>query len=278
MKLVRYGARGSEKPGVLDNEGKLRDASAVVADWRGAFLGAEVLAKITPEKLPPVEGSVRFGAPVSGIGKIIGIGLNYREHAAESGMALPDDPIIFLKATSAVNGPNDDIVLPRDSEKTDWEVELGVVIGAGGKNIRREDAMRHIAGYVLANDISEREFQLRRGPQWTKGKSGDTFAPLGPWLATRDEIPDPQNLQLQTDLNGKTMQSGSTADMHFGVEELISRVSSYMSLQPGDIMITGTPPGVGFGQKPPRYLRPGDSLRLCITGLGEQNARIAAPE
>lgn len=278
MKIVRYGERGEEKPGIMDGEGKLRDASSVVADWRGEALGAASLAKINPAQLPLVGGDVRFGAPVAGIGKIIGIGLNYREHAAESGMALPEDPIIFLKATSAVNGPNDDIILPRGAEKADWEVELGVVIGKGGKNIRRADAMGHIAGYVLANDISEREFQLRRGPQWTKGKSADTFAPLGPWMATRDEIPDPQDLQLQTDLNGKTMQSGSTADMHFGVEELIARVSSYMSLQPGDIMITGTPPGVGFGQKPPRYLRPGDSLRMRITGLGEQNARVVAPE
>lgn len=279
MKLVRYGKRGEEKPGVLDDNGKLRDASAIVADWRGESLGAEVLTQITPAQLPLVDDAdVRFGAPVGGIGKIIGIGLNYREHAAESGMALPDDPIIFLKATSAINGPDDDIVLPRNSDKTDWEVELGVVIGAGGKNIRREDAMGHIAGYVLANDISERDFQLRRGPQWTKGKSGDTFAPLGPWLATKDEIPNPQDLRLQTDLNGKTMQNGNTADMHFGVEELIMRVSSYMSLQPGDVMITGTPPGVGFGQKPPRYLRPGDSLSMRITGLGEQNARVVAPE
>ena len=225
-----------------------------------------------------VAGSPRFGAPLAGVGKIIGIGLNYREHAAESKMALPEDPIIFLKATSAINGPNDNIILPQDSRKTDWEVELGVVMGMGGKNIRREDAPRHIAGYVLVNDISEREFQLQRGPQWTKGKSADTFAPMGPWLATSDEITEPQNLQLQTDLNGKTMQSGNTADMHFGILELISRVSCYMSLQPGDVMITGTPPGVGFGQKPPRYLRPGDLLKLRITGLGEQNARVVAPE
>ena len=278
MKLVRFGECGMEKPGVLDNDGKLRDASAVVADWRGEFLAADVLATINPAQLPEVAGSPRFGAPLAGVGKIIGIGLNYREHAAESKMALPEDPIIFLKATSAINGPNDNIILPQDSRKTDWEVELGVVMGMGGKNIRREDAPRHIAGYVLVNDISEREFQLQRGPQWTKGKSADTFAPMGPWLATSDEITEPQNLQLQTDLNGKTMQSGNTADMHFGILELISRVSCYMSLQPGDVMITGTPPGVGFGQKPPRYLRPGDLLKLRITGLGEQNARVVAPE
>ena len=276
MKLVRFGSRGAEKPGVIDDDNKLRDASAQVKDWRDEALSDSSLAKIDASSLPLVEGAQRLGAPVAGVGKIVCIGLNYREHAAESGMPLPEDPVIFMKATSAVNGPDDDIILPNGAEKADWEVELGVVIGAGGKNIKRADAAKHIAGYVLANDISERAFQLERGPQWTKGKSADTFAPLGPWLATRDEIPDPQKLRLQTIVNGETMQDNNTSDMHFGVMELIERVSYYMSLQAGDIMITGTPQGVGAGQKPQRFLRAGDKLTLRGEGLGEQNARVVA--
>ncbi|MGI9306796.1 MAG: fumarylacetoacetate hydrolase family protein [Gammaproteobacteria bacterium] len=275
MKLARYGEKGMEKPGLVDGEGRLRDASAFVEDWRGAFLGDDTLARLRPEDMPLVGGAPRLGAPVAQIGKIVGIGLNYRAHAAEAGLPPPQDPIIFMKAASALNGPNDDIILPRGSRKTDWEVELAAVIGKGGKYIKREDALSHVAGYCIANDVSEREYQIERGTQWTKGKSADTFAPLGPWLATRDEIPDPQNLKLELLLNGKRMQRGNSADMIFSIAELVARASEYFSWQAGDVMITGTPPGVGFGQKPPRYLRAGDALTLRIGGLGEQNAVVA---
>ena len=274
MKLVRYGEKGSEKPGIIDGNGRLHDASTVVDDWCGATLGDEALAQLHLN-LPIADGSPRLGAPIDGVGKIVGIGLNYRAHAAESGLSPPEDPIIFLKAPDAINGPNDDIVLPRGSHKTDWEIELAVVIGKGGKYIKPEDALSHVAGYCIANDISEREYQLERGTQWGKGKSADTFAPLGPWLVTRDEIPDPQNLELELSLNGQCMQSGHSRDMIFSVAELIARSSEYFSWRAGDVMITGTPSGVGIGQTPPRYLCSGDSLSLRISGLGEQNTTVA---
>lgn len=274
MKLVRYGEKGREKPGLIDGAGLLRDASAVVDDWCGATFGAA--AAINADDLPAVAGAPRLGVPLAGVGKLVGIGLNYRAHAAEAGLSPPTDPIIFLKATSAINGPNDDIILPRGSGKTDWEVELAVVIGVGGKYIKQEDALSHVAGYCIVNDLSEREYQIERGTQWTKGKSADTFAPLGPWLVTRDEVPDPQQLQLELLLNGERMQKGHSGDMIFSVAELISRVSEYMSWQPGDVMITGTPPGVGLGQKPPRFLCAGDVLTLRIGGLGEQHAAVFA--
>lgn len=276
MKLVRFGEAGREQPGVIDEHGDLRDASSVVADWDGATV--KDIAPLRANDLPRVNTQPRLGPPLAGIGKIVGIGLNYRAHAAEAGLEAPTDPIVFLKATSAVAGPDDGIVLPRGSEETDWEIELAVVIGNGGRYIKERDALAHVAGYCIANDVSERDYQLRRGPQWTKGKSADTFAPLGPWLVTRDEIPDPQNLALELCLNGEVMQRGNTADMIFSVPALIARVSEYMSWQPGDVMITGTPPGVGFGMKPPRYLRAGDTLNLRIEKLGVQTTRVRAAD
>lgn len=261
---------------MIDASGHLRDASGVVADWNGATLSDQSLARISADELPRIDTNPRLGAPLTGVGKIVGIGLNYRAHAAEAGLEPPTEPVIFLKAASALSGPNDDIVLPRGSAQTDWEVELAVVIGTGGSYIPRAQALSHVAGYCTANDVSERDYQLQRGTQWSKGKSADTFAPLGPWLVTRDQVPDPQNLDLKLSLNGEVMQSGHSSDMIFTVAELIADVSTYMSLQAGDVMITGTPPGVGLGMKPPRYLRPGDSLRLEVAGLGEQNARVVA--
>ena len=276
MKLIRFGPKGREKPGVIDSGGNLRDASGVVADWSGATLTDQSLAQISADELPRIDTKARLGSPLTGVGKIVGIGLNYRAHAAEAGLEAPTEPVIFLKATSALSGPCDDIVLPRGSVQTDWEVELAVVIGTGGSYIPQAQALSHVAGYCIANDVSERDYQLQRGTQWSRGKSADTFAPLGPWLVTRDEVPDPQNLDLKLSLNGEVMQSGNSADMIFTVAELIASVSTYMSLQAGDVMITGTPPGVVLGMKPPRYLRPGDSLRLEVAGLGEQNARVVA--
>ncbi len=279
MKLVRYGERGREKPGVIDENGALRDASAVADDWRGAALSDDSLARLGKSELPLVSGEApRLGTPVADIGKIIGIGLNYRAHAAEAGLSPPEDPIIFIKSRDAVNGPNDDIVLPRGSVETDWEVELAVVFGKDGKYISRQDALSHVAGYCVANDVSERDYQLRRGPQWTKGKSADTFAPLGPWLVTRDEVATPQNLNMSLSLNGEQRQRGNTSDMIFPIVELIARVSAYMTIRAGDVMITGTPPGVGLGASPPRFLRPGDELCLNIEGLGEQRAVVRASD
>lgn len=279
MKLIRFGESGAERPGLVDDGGNLRDASAIVDDWRDDNLGDAALDKVravNPADLPPVAAGVRLGAPTAGIGKIVGIGLNYRAHAAETGAAIPEEPIIFLKSPTAACGPNDDIILPRGASKTDWEVELAVVIGKGGKNIGEADALDHIAGCCVGLDISERAFQLERGGQWCKGKSADTFAPLGPWLVTRDEIADPDALDLSLDLNGERMQSGNTADMIFPLARLIARVSDYMTWCPGDILFTGTPPGVGMAQKPPRYLRPGDALRAAIDGLGELRCKVAA--
>ncbi|MDD9854967.1 MAG: fumarylacetoacetate hydrolase family protein [Gammaproteobacteria bacterium] len=281
MKLFRYGPRGREKPGVLDTDGTLLDASTLVDDWHGGTLDDATLARlreaVAARSLAPLDdgdGETRFGAPLTGVGKIIGIGLNYRAHAAEAGLDVPTAPVIFLKAASALNGPFDDIVLPPGSVETDWEVELAVVIGAGGAHIPRAQAPAHVAGYCAANDVSERDHQLKRGTQWSRGKSADTFAPLGPWLVTRDAVPEPQNLGLTLAVNGETMQAGNTADMIFPVDELIADVSTYMSLQPGDVLITGTPPGVGLGMKPPRYLRAGDTVHLEVEGLGEQRARV----
>jgi len=280
MKLFRYGPRGQEKPGIkVDDE--LFDASGLVDDWRGDALGDDTLARARAAAaggdLPRVDlGGVRLGAPLSGVGKIIGIGLNYRAHAAESGLDVPSAPVIFMKAASAINGPFDDIVLPRGSVATDWEVELAVVIGRGGSYIPRAQALAHVAGYCTANDVSERDYQLNRGTQWSRGKSADTFAPLGPFLVTRDEAPDAQNLALELTVNGEVVQRGNTADMIFPVDELIADVSTYMSLQAGDVMLTGTPPGVGLGMKPPRYLKAGDEVQVEVAGLGLQVARVVA--
>lgn len=280
MKLVRYGAAGNEKPGVIDADGRLRDASAVVADWQGEALSdtAFAAAHAVIADMPVVDAAdaVRFGSPVGGIGKIIGIGLNYAAHAAEAGLSPPTDPIIFLKSPTALCGAFDNLILPRDSKKTDWEVELAVIIGKSGRYITEAEALSHVAGYAVANDVSERDYQLNRGQQWTKGKSSDTFAPLGPWLVTRDAVADPQNLILQTYLNDELMQTGNSSDMIFPIAQLVARVSEYMSLRPGDVMLTGTPPGVGLGKNPPRFLRPGDRLRLRIDGLGEQQMTVTS--
>tara|TARA_R110000737_G_scaffold283565_1_gene290166 strand:- start:22 stop:888 length:867 start_codon:yes stop_codon:yes gene_type:complete len=272
MKYLRYGEIGAEKPGVLDAEGRLRDLSGVVDDLSGATLGA--LPQVDPETLPLVEGAPRLGVPVAGIGKIVCIGLNYSDHAAEAGMAEPEEPIVFMKATSALSGPNDPVRLPRGALKGDWEVELGVVIGKTAKYVSEADALNYVAGYTIVNDVSERAFQIERGGQWTKGKSSDTFGPIGPWLVTPDEIGDPQTLALSLDLNGERAQRGSTSSMIFTVAQIISYLSQMMSLQPGDVIATGTPPGVGMGMKPQRYLKAGDVMELRIDGLGVQRQRV----
>jgi 2-keto-4-pentenoate hydratase/2-oxohepta-3-ene-1,7-dioic acid hydratase in catechol pathway len=276
MKLLRYGPKGQEKPGMLDADGRIRSLDAVVPDIDGAAIGPEGLARLQaldPASLPLVEGSPRLGACVGRVGKFICIGLNYADHAAESGMAVPPEPVIFMKATSAVCGPNDDVEIPRGSEKTDWEVELGVVIGRPVKYVDESRAMEHVAGYCVVNDVSERAFQAERAGQWTKGKSHDTFGPIGPWLVTRDEVPDPQNLALWLEVDGRRCQDGSTRTMVYQVPFLVSYLSQFMSLQPGDIISTGTPPGVGMGMKPPVFLKPGQTMRLGIQGLGEQQQR-----
>ena len=277
MKLLRYGPVGQEKPGVLDQAGKIRDLSAHVKDFNGAALDDGTLAKIRAldlQSLPLVDGNPRIGACVGNIGKFICIGLNYADHAAESGLPIPAEPVVFNKWTSAVVGPNDDVKIPRDSKKTDWEVELGVVIGKGGAYIEEKDALSHIAGYCVVNDVSEREFQTERGGTWDKGKGCDTFGPLGPWLVTRDEIANPNNLQLWLEVDGKRYQNGNTNTMIFNVPFIISYLSKFMSLQPGDVISTGTPPGVGMGVKPnPVYLVAGQTIRLGIEGLGEQQQK-----
>lgn len=273
MKLLRYGEPGSEKPGLLDADGTIRDLSGHVADIGGASLDPKVLATLAgldPKSLPAVSGDPRLGACVAGVGKFICIGLNYSDHAAETGAAVPPEPIFFLKASSAIVGPNDDVLIPRGSEKTDWEVELGVVIGRTAKYVSEAEALDYVAGYCLTNDVSERAFQMERQGQWTKGKSCDTFGPIGPWLVTRDEVPDPQNLKMWLTVNGEMMQNGSSKTMAYGVAHLVSYLSQFMSLHPGDIVSTGTPPGVGLGMKPPRYLRDGDIVELGIEGLGTQ--------
>jgi 2-keto-4-pentenoate hydratase/2-oxohepta-3-ene-1,7-dioic acid hydratase in catechol pathway len=279
MKLLRYGPVGHEKPGLLDARGQLRDLSSIVPDIAGAVLlpeGLARLAAIDPATLPAVPGSPRLGPCVAGTGKFICIGLNYSDHAAETGATVPPEPIIIMKATSAIVGPNDDTEIPRESVKTDWEVELGVVIGRTAKYVTESDAMDHVAGYCVVNDLSERAFQIERQGQWTKGKSADTFGPIGPWLVTRDEVPDPQRLPMWLQVNGVSRQNGSTATMVFGVAKLVSYLSQFMSLQPGDIISTGTPPGVGLGMTPPTYLKPGDVVTLGIEGLGEQRQQVVA--
>lgn len=276
MKLVRIGSAGAERPGLIDAQGRVRDLSAVIGDIDARTLSPNALtelAALDPTALPLAEAQ-RFGMPWTGIGKIVAIGLNYADHAAEANMPIPSEPIVFLKATSSLNGPNDPVMLPRDSVKTDWEVELGVVIGTRAQDVPAASALEHVAGYCVVNDVSEREFQLERGGTWDKGKGCDTFCPVGPWLVTRDEVAEPQALSLWLDINGERMQSGTTATMVFDVATLVSYVSRFMTLHPGDLICTGTPPGVGMGFKPPRFLRPGDTMRLGIEGLGEQTQRV----
>lgn len=278
MKLVRVGQPGAERPGLIDAEGRVRDLSGMLSDLGPQQLSDAALARLTRVETAalPVLPDTRFGVPWTGIGKIIAIGLNYADHAAEAGLPPPAEPIIFLKANSALNGPNDAVMLPRGSEKTDWEVELGVVIGKTASDVSREDALSHVAGYCVVNDVSEREFQLERGGTWDKGKGCDTFCPVGPWLVTRDEVPDPQALGLWLEVNGQRAQKGTTATMIFGVAHLVSYVSRFMTLHPGDLICTGTPPGVGMGAKPPRYLKPGDTMRLGVDGLGVQTQTVVA--
>ena len=277
MKLLRYGPIGHEKPGMLDADGAIRDLSGVVGDIAGDTLtpeGIATLAAIDPATLPLVDGTPRYGACVGAVGKFICIGLNYSDHAAESGMDVPKEPVIFNKWTSAICGPDDAVEMPRGSTKLDWEVELGVVIGKPGRYIDEADAMAHVAGYCVINDVSEREYQLERGGTWDKGKGCDTFGPIGPWLVTADEVPDPQALRLWLEVDGHQYQDGTTATMVFGVAEIVSYLSRFMSLQSGDVISTGTPPGVGLGQKPPKYLAVGNVMRLGIEGLGEQTQRV----
>jgi 2-keto-4-pentenoate hydratase/2-oxohepta-3-ene-1,7-dioic acid hydratase in catechol pathway len=279
MRLLRYGAPGQERPGMLDDQGRLRDLSPQVADIAGAWLlprAMEQLRSLDPTKLSEVAGRPRVGPCVGGIGKIIGVGLNYADHAAESGMPIPNEPPLFLKPSSAVIGPDDDVEIPLGSKKTDWEVELGVVIGKPAKYVGLEEALDHVAGYCIVNDVSERAWQLERGGQWDKGKCCDTFAPIGPWLVTPDEVGDPQNLDLWLEVDGYRFQSGNTRTMIFGVAHLVSYISQFMSLHSGDVISTGTPPGVGLGQKPPRYLVPGQMMRLGISGLGIQKQRTVS--
>jgi len=279
MKLVRYGDAGKELPGILDSDGKIRDLSKVIPDVTGAALspsGLDRLGRLDQATLPVVPGNPRMGPCVSGVGKFICIGLNYSDHAAESGMTVPAEPVVFMKATSCICGPNDDVVIPKGSTKTDWEVELGVVIGSTAKYVSEENALTHVAGYCMVNDLSERTFQLEGTGQWVKGKSADTFGPIGPWLVTADEVGDPQSLGMWLEVDGHRYQNGSTRTMVFGVAYLVSYLSRFMSLQPGDIISTGTPPGVGLGQRPPVYLRPGNVMTLGIDRLGQQRQRVIA--
>lgn len=279
MKLLRHGPAGAEKPGLVAPDGSLRDLSGHVPDIAGAALSDAGLARLRaldPARLPEVPQGARLGPCVGGTGKFICIGLNYADHAAESGMAVPAEPVVFMKATSAICGPNDAIPIPRGATRVDWEVELAVVIGTRAKYVTESEALAHVAGYAVANDVSERAFQLERGGQWTKGKSCDNFGPLGPWLATRDEVGEPQALDLWLKVNGETRQKGSTRTMVYGVAFLVSYLSQFMTLHPGDVISTGTPPGVGMGMKPPRYLTPGDVIELGIAGLGTQRQEVVA--
>jgi 2-keto-4-pentenoate hydratase/2-oxohepta-3-ene-1,7-dioic acid hydratase in catechol pathway len=279
MKLLRYGDAGAERPGVLDVNGEIRDLSAVIPDLSGAVLSPAMLdrlRKVDPATLPIVSGKPRIGPCVSGVGKFICIGLNYSDHAKEQGMTLPTEPVVFMKATSCISGPYDDVVIPRGSTKSDWEVELGVVIGSTAKYVTEQDALSHVAGYCVINDLSERAFQLEGSGQWVKGKSADTFGPIGPWLVTADEVPDPQALDMWLEVDGHRYQNGSTRTMVFGVAYLVSYLSRFMSLRPGDIISTGTPPGVGLGQKPPVYLRPGNVMTLGVAELGQQRQQVVA--
>jgi ureidoglycolate lyase len=280
MKLVRYGPRKAEKPGILDAGGQIRDLSGLIDDIAGETLnpeGLEKLRAVDPLKLPTVANGARIGPCVGRVGKFVCVGLNYADHAKESGQEPPKEPVLFMKATSAISGAYDDVIIPRKSQKTDWEVELGVVIGKEARYVEAGRALEHVAGYCVINDVSEREFQIERGGQWVKGKSADTFGPIGPWLVTCDEVPDPQRLSMWLEVDGHCYQKGSTETMIFGVAHLVSYISQFMSLQPGDIISTGTPPGVGLGQKPkPIYLKPGQTMRLAIDGLGEQRQRLVA--
>ncbi|MBK7644246.1 MAG: fumarylacetoacetate hydrolase family protein [Planctomycetes bacterium] len=273
MKLVRFGAKGAEKPGILDAQGRVRSLEGVVADWGGLFLADEWMAHVRTldrERLPLVAAGTRLGACVANSPKFLCIGLNYADHAAETGATVPSEPVVFAKSTSAICGPNDEVEIPRGAQKTDWEVELGVVIGVRTRHVEERDALAHVAGYCVVNDLSEREYQLERTGQWTKGKSCDTFGPIGPWLVTRDEVPDPQQLGLWLEVDGVRRQTGNTRTMVFGVATLVSYLSRFMTLEPGDVISTGTPPGVGLGMKPPLYLHAGQVMRLWIDGLGEQ--------
>jgi 2,4-didehydro-3-deoxy-L-rhamnonate hydrolase len=279
MKLIRWGAEGAEKPGLVDPSGILRDLSGRIAEITPDLLspeGLKRLAAIDPAVLPKVPDGARLGVPFTGISKIVCVGLNYADHAAETGAPIPKEPILFLKAVSSLTGPNDDIVIPRGSVKTDWEVELGIVIGTRASYVNEQEALDHVAGYCTVNDVSEREFQTERGGQWDKGKGCDSFAPVGPWLTTRDEIAETQNLKLWTEVNGVRRQNGSTKTMIFDVRTLVSYISHFMTLMPGDLIATGTPPGVAMGMNPPQYLKAGDVLRLSVEGLGEQNSRLVA--
>jgi 2-keto-4-pentenoate hydratase/2-oxohepta-3-ene-1,7-dioic acid hydratase in catechol pathway len=279
MKLLRYGPSGREKPGLLDRDGGIRDLSGIVHDLDGAALSPASLARlkaVDPASLPLVPGNPRLGPCVANVSKIVAIGLNYRLHAQEAGAAIPTEPIFFMKAPSSICGPSDDVTIPKGSQKTDYEVELGIVIGSTARYIAVHDAPKHIAGYCVVNDVSEREFQIERLGQWTKGKSADTFCPLGPWLVTADEVPDPGKLALWTEVNGERRQSSNTADLIFGIDHIVSYVSHFMTLLPGDVIPTGTPSGVGMGFKPPRFLKHGDHMRLSVEGLGEQNQRLVA--
>ncbi|HYC98711.1 fumarylacetoacetate hydrolase family protein [Brevundimonas sp.] len=279
MKLLRYGPRGQEKPGLLDADGRIRDLSGVITDLTPDHLspgGLKRLAEIDTGSLPLVDGQPRYGAPVSGVGKFLAIGLNYADHAAESNLPIPTEPILFTKAISCLGGPDDPVMIPRESEKSDWEVELGVVIGTRARYVSEAEALDHVAGYVLVNDVSERAFQKEKGTQWDKGKGCDTFGPVGPWLVTADEVGDPQDLDMWLDLNGQRMQTGNTRTMIFDVKQLVSYVSEFITLEPGDILTTGTPPGVGEGRTPQVFLKAGDVIALGIEKLGQQRQPVVA--
>jgi 2-keto-4-pentenoate hydratase/2-oxohepta-3-ene-1,7-dioic acid hydratase in catechol pathway len=279
MKLLRYGPVGQEKPGLLDRDGKIRDLSGVVRDIDGEALAPaslDRLRRLDTATLPLVSGSPRLGPCVGSVSKIVAIGLNYRLHAQEAGMPIPTEPIFFMKATTSICGPNDDVIIPKGSQKTDYEVELGIVIGRTARYVDIKDVKNHIAGFCVVNDVSEREYQIERGGQWTKGKSCDTFCPLGPWVVTADEVGDAGKLQVSTDVNGERRQNSNTADLIFGVDHIVSYVSQFMTLLPGDVIPTGTPSGVAMGFKPPRFLKPGDTMRVAVEGLGEQNSRLVA--
>jgi 2-keto-4-pentenoate hydratase/2-oxohepta-3-ene-1,7-dioic acid hydratase in catechol pathway len=279
MKLLRYGPAGQEKPGMLDRDGRIRDLSGVIADLTPDMLSPaslDRLRKLDPATLPAVSGEPRIGPCVAQVSKLVCVGLNYVDHAKEGGMAIPTEPVLFMKAISSIVGPNDEVMLPRGSEKGDWEVELGIVIGTKAQYVPEHDALKHVAGYCVINDVSERSYQLERGGQWSKGKSSDTFCPTGPWLVTADEVPDPQSLGLWCEVSGQMMQEGSTKNMIFKCAHIVSYISHFMTLMPGDIIPTGTPAGVGLGMKPPRYLKPGDTMRLGVAGLGEQRQKVVA--
>ena len=280
MKLIRHGNQGQERPGILDAEGQFRDLSSIVSDIDGHSLSSDSLSSLSqvdPTTLPVVDSATRLGPCVGDIGKLVCIGLNYSDHAKESGMAIPTEPIVFMKAISSISGPNDNIELIRGSEKTDWEVELGIVIGSHTKYVSEDDALDHVAGYCVVNDVSERHWQLERQVNWTKGKSGDTYGPVGPWMVTRDEVPNPQALDLWLKVNGQTMQNGNTDTMIFGVKTIVSYLSQCMSLQPGDVIATGTPPGVGQGMNPPVFLKVGDEVETSVAGLGTQKQTVIEP-